>query len=59
MIEKLLKDKYVLKSKNGSKNLGTYNTKDKAEEREKQISFFKALKDRENEKRTARHSSKS
>lgn len=34
--------KYVLYSKDGSKKLGTYNTKAEASKREKQIQYFKS-----------------
>ena len=33
--------KFVLKSKDGSKTLGTFDTRDQALKREKQINFFK------------------
>lgn len=33
--------KYVLYSRDGSKKLGTYNTKEEALAREKQIQYFK------------------
>ena len=35
--------KFVLKSKDGSKTLGTFDTKEQAVKREKQINFFKHL----------------
>ena len=35
--------KFVLKSKDGSKTLGTFDTKEQAIKREKQINFFKHL----------------
>ena len=35
--------KFVLKSKDGSKTLGTFDTREKAMKREKQINFFKYL----------------
>lgn len=35
---------YVLKSKDGTKTLGTFKTKEKAVKRERQIQFFKHLK---------------
>tara|TARA_R100001510_G_scaffold33796_1_gene30242 strand:- start:192 stop:338 length:147 start_codon:yes stop_codon:yes gene_type:complete len=35
--------KFVLKSKDGSKTLGTFDTKEQAMKREKQINFFKHL----------------
>lgn len=44
MIKKLLKQKYVLKSKKG-KSLGEFKSRKSAEKRERQIQFFKALKD--------------
>jgi uncharacterized protein len=37
--------KYILKSKDGSKNLGEFNTKEEAEKRERQILFFENRKD--------------
>lgn len=39
-------EKYLLKSKNGDKVLGTFNTKEAAEKREREINFFKAVKNR-------------
>ncbi len=44
MIEKILKDKYVLKSKKSNKKLGEFRSLEDAKKREKQINFFKALK---------------
>ena len=38
--------KFVLKSKDGSKTLGTFETRDQALKREKQINFFKHLSKR-------------
>tara|TARA_R100000406_G_scaffold29183_1_gene18803 strand:+ start:768 stop:914 length:147 start_codon:yes stop_codon:yes gene_type:complete len=38
--------KFVLKSKDGSKTLGTFDTRDQAVKREKQINFFKYLSKR-------------
>ena len=35
--------KFVLKSRDGSKTLGTFDTKEQAVKREKQINFFKHL----------------
>ena len=35
--------KFVLKSKDGSKTLGTFDTREQAIKREKQINFFKHL----------------
>ena len=35
--------KFVLKSKDGSKTIGTFDTKEQAVKREKQINFFKHL----------------
>ena len=35
--------KFVLKSKDGSKTLGTFDTKEQAVKRVKQINFFKYL----------------
>ena len=35
--------KFVLKNKDGSKTLGTFDTKEQAMKREKQINFFKYL----------------
>ncbi len=35
--------KFVLKSRDGSKTLGTFETKEQAVKREKQINFFKHL----------------
>lgn len=37
-------DKFVIKSEDGSKTLGTYATKEEAEKRLKQIEMFKAMK---------------
>lgn len=37
-------NKYVLKSKDGTKTLGTYNTKEEALKRERQIQYFKKKK---------------
>ena len=37
-------NKYILKSKDGTKTLGSFKTKEEAIKREKQINFFKALK---------------
>lgn len=34
-------DKFVIKSEDGSKTLGTYTTKEEAEKRLKQIEYFK------------------
>lgn len=45
-------NKYILKSKDGSKHLGTFNSREEALKREKQINFFKALEERKNERRT-------
>ncbi len=44
MIKKILKDKYVLKSKKYGKTLGKFSSLEDAKKREKQINFFKALK---------------
>ena len=35
--------KFILKNKDGSKTLGTFDTKEQAVKREKQINFFKHL----------------
>lgn len=35
---------YVLFSKDGTKRLGTYKTKEEAEKRERQVQYFKHLK---------------
>jgi hypothetical protein len=35
--------KFVVKSRDGSKTLGTFDTKEQAVKREKQINFFKHL----------------
>jgi hypothetical protein len=45
MIKKI-NNKYVLYSKDGTKELGTFATKESAEKREKQISFIKHLKEK-------------
>ena len=37
-------DKYVIKSEDGKKTLGTYNTKEAAEKRLQQIEYFKHKK---------------
>ena len=37
-------NKYILLSKDGSKKLGEFNTRKQAEQREKQILFFKNKK---------------
>lgn len=37
-------NKYVLKSKDGTKIIGTYNTKEEALKREHQIQYFKKKK---------------
>ena len=47
-------DKYVIKSKDGSKNLGEYATEEEAKKRLKQIEFFKALKNHPDLKRKAK-----
>lgn len=48
---KLLKQKYALFSKDGSKKLGEFSSKEAAEKRERQVKFFKALKGRKDARR--------
>jgi hypothetical protein len=40
------KGKFVLKSKDGSKNLGSYQTRKEAVAREKQVEMFKHMKNK-------------
>ena len=37
-------NKYIIKSEDGNKTLGTFNTKEEAEERLRQIEYFKYKK---------------
>ena len=46
--------KFVLKSRDGSKTLGTFDTMEQAVKREKQINFFKHL-DKRKKKRNLLH----
>ena len=61
MIEKLLKDKYALKSKENKEKLNPFEEEkeDINDKQEDRTSFFKALKERENEGRTAKYKQKS
>lgn len=38
-------NKYIIKSEDGSKTLSTFNTREEAEERLRQIEYFKHRKD--------------
>jgi len=37
-------EKYIIKSEDGKKTLGTYDTREEAEKRLKQIEYFKNVK---------------
>jgi hypothetical protein len=59
MIEKLLRDKYGLKSKENKKKLNPFEEEDINSKEEDRTSFFKALKEIENERRTVKYNKKS